>query len=98
MPRRPRCSLLGGELGFAFATLVEIAEPSRPSRLFGGLFLTLALFLAVDAERRHGTRHQPPEGDRFSAVLADVDLVGIQADQLFVDFPEQELLDRKSVV
>ena len=79
-PRKPAAagSLLGRGLDFDFAAVAELGESAGTAGLLGRLLFPLALLLALDAQRRDRPRQQAPERDRLAAVLADVDLVGVQ--------------------
>src|SRR4051812_19012425 len=70
---------------------VGVTDGATAGLRHGGL-LALRLLLAVDAQRGHRPRHQPPKRDRLAAFFADVDLVGLEAQELFGDLAEQELL------
>src|SRR5947209_850885 len=66
-------------------------EPT-PARLLGRGLLAFTLLFAVDAQRRHRPREQPAERDRLAALLANVDLVVVETDQLLRNLAEQEFL------
>src|SRR5579872_2712365 len=102
---RPPCPLAwsvfkaaGGDLDLGVAAAARVAQAAAEvgkaaaARLLGRLLLALALLLAVDAQRRHGARHEALERDRLAAVLADVDLARLEPQELLVDLAEQELL------
>src|SRR5689334_15681854 len=66
-----------GALGLPIAEIADLRE-TAPARLLGHGLLTFTLFLAINAQRRHRPRQQPPERDGLAALLADVDLVVLQ--------------------
>src|SRR5438552_1255806 len=90
--RGPAVSLLGRSLDFDLAAVAQLGKTARAPGLLGRLLFPFALFLALDAQRRYRPRQQTPERDRLAAVLADVDLIGIQPGDLLVDLAKQELL------
>src|SRR4051812_27709466 len=90
--RRPARSLLGRSLDLDLAAIAQLGKAARAPSLLGRLLFPFALFLALDAQRRHRPGQEAPERDRLAAVLADVDLVGVEPGDLLGDLAKQELL------
>src|SRR4029078_13222381 len=78
-------------LRLSIAEVADLREPT-PARLLGRGLLALTLFFAVDAQLCDRAREQPAERDGLAALLADVDLVVLQTDQLLRYLAEQEFL------